>query len=343
MDHERSDVGICAMSDLAEVLKRSNGTLRVFGPCPTCGHRFESRDRKIFCSMVCYHRSDRFKEIVAERATRQTIPDPRSCVYCGATFTTKPSSKRKYCSKICQRRWFAERHDRWVANPQKIALPQAYDEFLSHNELSCIVEGCDWTGQNLSIHVNHVHGISADEFKELAGFNRHSGLVSAELSQTLRDRPYAHLRDNPEETASSLEKMREIAASKNIDKPKGGSRLEHREHSRKQLAERRAAASAVSYKCARCSSLFVKFGLKRNLKYCNTCKADAHYERAIAARFVLKCSRCGAEFRGNRLQRLRMEKGLNIFCMCCRTITRKQQLVEIRRRIQIRGKPNHEE
>ena len=54
----------------------------------------------------------------------------------------------------------------------------SWDEFLAQESLPCIVDGCDWIGDNLSIHANHAHGITADELKESLGFNRHSGLIS---------------------------------------------------------------------------------------------------------------------------------------------------------------------
>ncbi len=286
------------------------------GPCPTCGKAFESRDRKTFCSMICYHRSARFKAIVQERAASQRVPEQRACICCQAEFVVKPSSKRRYCSKICQRRWFAERHDRWVANPQKIALPQAYDEFMVQDELRCIVEGCDWTGHSLSMHVNVVHGIPAAEFKALAGFNKGTGLVSPGLAEALAARPYPHLRGNKEATADKMAEMRVASVAKAGQR--SAPRLEHREHARKNFAERRAGpAPEIAYTCARCSTLFVKAGMRCSVKYCEPCRPLAHTERHMANNNPLVCSECQAGFLGNQRQRQRAQKGRVIFCAPC--------------------------
>ena len=304
--------------------------MRVFGPCPTCGQMFESRDRKIFCSMNCYHRSERFKEITAERAAQQRKLDPRACRQCGEAFTVKPSSRSKFCSKDCSRKYFAERHDRWVANPEKIALPQAYDEFLSKDELPCIIDGCGWAGKHLANHVNLVHGITAAELKELAGFNRSTGLISATLSQALCERPYRHLRANPERIAEQMIEMRSL-----LDDgiPSGARRLQSRERSRKQLAERRASPEAITYTCQRCSAPFVRAGMKTLAKYCSTCRPLAAAERAAAKVAPLVCANCKSEFIGLNAQRRRVERGLPVVCSLeCRQQITKEARVNGRRR-----------
>ena len=83
----------------------------------------------------------------------------------------------------------AKRFDRWIANPQTLALPQAYDEFLTGEELPCLVEGCNWRGQWLSLHMNYTHGVPADEFKRAAGFNLKSGIISGPMREALAQRP----------------------------------------------------------------------------------------------------------------------------------------------------------
>ncbi len=286
------------------------------GPCPTCGKAFESRDRKTFCSMNCYHRSDRWKEICKEKAAAQTIRVRRACRCCGTEFEAKPSARRHYCSKICQRRWFAERHDRWVANPQKIALPQAYDEFLSQDELRCIIEGCDWTGQSLAMHVNLVHGVPAAEFKALAGFNNGTGLVSAELFKVLSERPYSHLHENPEALEARLTTMRtRLREHDGAKRPEA--RLEGREHARKNMAERRAAPPEITYACERCKTLFARVGLKNNTKFCPPCRPLVHAERRAERNTLLACSKCQGGFQGNQSQRLRAARKLVVLCAPC--------------------------
>jgi endogenous inhibitor of DNA gyrase (YacG/DUF329 family) len=111
------------------------------------------------------------------------------CIECGKDTYQKPSTPRKFCSKPCYRSYMAKRFDRWIANPEGMALPQCYDEFLDREELTCIVEGCGWQGRHLSVHVNQAHGIRAQEFKRAAGFNLNTGLVSKPLAQLLSERP----------------------------------------------------------------------------------------------------------------------------------------------------------
>ncbi len=79
----------------------------------------------------------------------------------------------------------AKRFDRWIANPQTMALPQCYDEFMTVDELPCLIEGCGWVGRHLGTHVQLAHGILADDFKRAAGFNLSTGLVGAELHKLL--------------------------------------------------------------------------------------------------------------------------------------------------------------
>jgi hypothetical protein len=126
-----------------------------------------------------------------------------SCLACGKDFEIIPSAaerprtfkkmknkrvyKRKFCSSMCARKYRADRFDRYVANPESLALPQCYDEFLTQDELPCLVEGCGWRGHNLSTHMNLAHGMPAAELKELAGFNVSTGVVSRPMHEYLAD------------------------------------------------------------------------------------------------------------------------------------------------------------
>lgn len=169
------------------------------GPCPTCDLMFKSRDpKKKFCSMKCYTSSDQFKAMLAsnrEKASHPSSIEKRAmcirtgqminCLECGAEVYSKPSAKKKYCGRSCYRAYMAKRFDRWVANPQEMALPQCFDEFMSAEELPCLIEGCDWVGRHLGGHVNRAHGIRADEFKRAVGFNISTGLVCPDLHDKL--------------------------------------------------------------------------------------------------------------------------------------------------------------
>ena len=165
--------------------------------CPVCGKKFQtprSRDR-LFCSTDCYVRSDIFKQTRKKYSEKMAACRiDMTCLYCGkkmsVTFGAKHDHRttrngrvakrsRLFCGRPCYRKHFAERFDRWAQTAASLDMKGlSWDEFLAQESLPCIVDGCDWIGDNLSIHANHAHGITADELKESLGFNRHSGLIS---------------------------------------------------------------------------------------------------------------------------------------------------------------------
>lgn len=149
--------------------------------CDTCGAEFRSyRDRK-FCTMACYWASRRGRRVVEYRKDH--------CMSCGSTIEVRPGvRKRLFCDRGCTREFMAKRFDRWFANPQTIALPQGYDEFLAQPRLPCLVDGCLWEGDDLSKHMNFTHGVSKDDFKRLAGFNVRTGVIGIALYRAMRDR-----------------------------------------------------------------------------------------------------------------------------------------------------------
>jgi hypothetical protein len=171
------------------------------GPCPTCGGRYLSRTEKMFCSLKCYIASPNFKEAhrkgllastspeaIRKRVEKQKTGGDVPCLECGTLFYKKLNETRKYCSTPCYRAHFARRYDRWVANPESVALPQCYDEFLDQEELTCVVADCGWKGKHLTMHMNQAHGIPAKEFKRAAGFNLGTGVISKPLAQALQKR-----------------------------------------------------------------------------------------------------------------------------------------------------------
>jgi len=165
------------------------------GPCPTCGKMFESQTDKVFCSLECYNKSPQFKEMLkanckkGNERTQEIWAKRMQCVcpVCKKEFRAD-KSHRRFCSHLCYRKSKADLFDAWIANPQQIALPQCYDEFMLQDELPCLIEGCEWKGRHLSIHLNNVHGVKAAEFKRAAGFNLKTGLVSPDLFQELSER-----------------------------------------------------------------------------------------------------------------------------------------------------------
>jgi hypothetical protein len=172
---------------------RPRKVLPTHGPCPTCGEMFVSRYLKTFCSLRCYNLSPQFKEMAAANnsivqkgsAHPSYKREIRKCLECGAEFEVIPSRKNKFCSHLHYREYMAKRFDRWIASPQHIALPQNFDEFMTQEELSCLVDGCEWRGRHLSVHVQLAHGILAKDFKRAVGFNLGTGLVNPDLHQRL--------------------------------------------------------------------------------------------------------------------------------------------------------------
>lgn len=193
---------------LADASKRLSTEVPTRGPCQHCGSMFKSRREAMFCDMNCYMASDRYKEVRETARLKSLEPESRmklseankrgadvACLECGTEFyqkrETTSHSKRLFCSRPCYRTYLAARYDRWIANPQSMSLPQAYDEFLDRHELPCLIHGCDWRGVHLSTHVNIAHGIKAKEFKRASGFNLSTGLIGKELAQRLSERAKA--------------------------------------------------------------------------------------------------------------------------------------------------------
>lgn len=77
----------------------------------------------------------------------------------------------------------AKRQHRRIA--PVIVPPADHDEFLAAAVLYCLVEGCRWRGQSLSRHVRE-HGMTAREFKQRAGFNVSTGLVTEAVRERCR-------------------------------------------------------------------------------------------------------------------------------------------------------------
>lgn len=166
--------------------------------CEQCNKPFASKTAKFFCSLKCYTQSKRFRNhylkiaangsaVSAERS-RAKGREIRHCLHCGDGFEVIKSGRKKFCNRLCMRHYLNARFDRWIANPQSIALPQNYDEFLSMEDLPCLIDGCGWRGMHLTIHMNTAHGIPAREFKRAAGFNMQSGIIGSSLQEVLSAR-----------------------------------------------------------------------------------------------------------------------------------------------------------
>ncbi len=264
------------------------------GPCKTCGGMFESRKTKLFCSMDCYMKSKQFQDMLVENiknlnpkcpelsaAMRARIAAKNKkghnvpCLECGTEFYQKRATKtrpvKRFCSTPCYRSYLAKRFDRWIANPEGLALPQCYDEFLDREELSCVVDGCDWHGQWLTLHMNQAHGVRAEEFKRAAGFNLNTGVVSRPLAQALRQRENAGVAVNPYENALALAlAARENGQNMNIRYKS----LEGREHAKKARA---MWGPGPQRTCAGCGKVFQQRTPAGRALYCSIPCRNAHY------------------------------------------------------------------
>lgn len=193
---------------------REGKTLRkgvLAGPCKKCGSMFESRIDKLYCSMDCYTTSDQFREMQSKywkpsESVRASIAEAlrtggtAPCIECGTEFYRKRSDARrgrKFCTKVCYRSYMAKRFDRWVANPEAMALPQCYDEFLDRERLRCVVHGCDWEGLHLTTHMNQAHGLPAADFKRATGFNLSTGVIARPLAEAFQSRARRGVAVNP--------------------------------------------------------------------------------------------------------------------------------------------------
>ena len=210
--------------------------------CPTCEVDFPTYEDRTFCSHKCYLASDFFKEHRQKYSQKMAeARENRQCLYCQADMSLaahllvtqkyadgKTRTPKKFCRRACHRKWFAERFDRVVANYRLLELTMSYDEFLTKEELPCLVAGCDWTGQNLSIHCNHVHGIDAATLKAMVGFNRGTGVVTCETSIKMSNRLVGRQAGDDDIASYATPEMR--------SKPRGPMRPEGRENHRKSAA-----------------------------------------------------------------------------------------------------------
>lgn len=296
---------ICRTAETSQRLRRPKPE---FGPCPTCGQRFESRQPKIYCSMKCYVASTAFRQHV--QALRQfNVPrtkrrEDRACLECGTVFQVIASSPKKFCSQQHYRAYMTKRFDRWIANPQTLALPQAYDEFLTREELPCLIEGCDWRGHWLSLHMNYAHGVPADEFKRAAGFNLGSGIISAPMRELLTQRPQCLHPGTGEELggASALSHVRHYRS------------LEGREHRHKALAIKLAQHGPRRI-CKGCGQSFTQSTPGGRALFCSiSCRDEWYRQQPIKRDWEAPCVSCGRTFACTKGQHTRAAQGLPVCC-----------------------------
>lgn len=319
--------------------------------CPTCEKTFRTRNPdKTYCTIRCYTKSDQFSEMkernrlsindrIRDRIGREPGPVNAVCLCCEGTFVTRCISGvnvKKFCGDVCRRRYYSERFDRFVANPETIALPQCYDEFLTKESLPCLIEGCEWEGVKLAMHVNLVHGISAREFKKMAGFNITTGVVTPELHESMCRRAQNEnfgdfrLADPPRadpETVDpyiSLERIEHLRKGMSLSDAysriaEKNRELYSREPWRKSELSERLKRTKEKHKdiidkvCARdgCGKPFKISVMKTYKAYCSPACAHASYMKREAS---IACDGCGSNFVGNKQQMYLQKYGKKIFC-----------------------------
>ena len=274
--------------------------VQLCGPCKKCGKMFESKRDAKFCSLDCYKTSDQFrahweKNTYLTPKKRQTIAGKRktrkmaNCLECGAEFWQKPCTgkkarKKKFCCTVCYRSYMAKRFDRWIANPERIALPQGYDGFLDRDELPCLIDGCGWSGKFLTLHMNQAHGVKADEFKRAAGFNLGTGVIGRSTAQNLRDRACVGIAAKdmtPEERVATLK-----AALKAITEQKEAGTIyksmEGREHAKKT---RLLLGHGPSRTCIGCGATFTQSTPFGRTLYCTIeCRSKSYKKKYLELR-----------------------------------------------------------
>ena len=251
--------------------------------CQGCGVKFESRRASKFCGMKCYTGSKQFTEMIAESREKSQTPwsiarraeiarrgEGRPCLECGNDVYIKKSEKtKKFCSTVCYRNYMAKRFDRQIAAPEKLSLPQGYDEFLTKDRLPCLIEGCGWEGSHLSLHMNQAHGVIAEEFKRAAGFNMHSGIVSLPLSEALSARPLVGVAKDADLRVLGKENLN----AKKAFKYRSLEGKEHHAKSRSLLL----GQTGPERVCIGCGSTFMQSTPMGLAKYCNKECRREHY------------------------------------------------------------------
>lgn len=292
------------------------GTAPIFqGQCPTCKCSFESKRRKIYCSMKCYIGTEEFKERLrgqADYARKRAILIRTgkeeqesvfiSCLHCGKEKALKPSrGSEKFCSRTCYRKYMTERFDRWIASPQSIALPQAYDEFLTQEYLPCLIEGCEWTGLNLGQHLNFTHGITAREFKRAAGFNLGTGLCTPATSKMLSERPHLALFDGSHFKYDTPPLTRNYSS------------LEGKEHFAKSIAlnKGKIMGQLTCLECGKIDNIIYGAFSKR---FCSVRCREKSRTKNRKINSPHNCYECSSSFIPSYYQNLRILKGYKVFC-----------------------------
>jgi len=204
----------------------------------------------------------------------------------------------------------SERFDRWIANPEEIVLLQAYDEYMLQTELPCLIKYCNWSGKNLSGHVNLAHGIKAKDFKRAAGFNYGTGLVTSDLRECFSKKRVEVIK------RLIAEGIMPMPPGPNNPNSKCGSYISREgvEHMVKSYALRSEEVS-VEAECLNCLSSFRFAKTVSRMWYCSLqCRREYRNKQNKRKLFLVTCSCCKKAFLGSRGQSVRSVHGLAICC-----------------------------
>jgi hypothetical protein len=300
--------------------------MRQFGPCPTCGMMFQSRMPKKYCCLACYTSSPELAARLAANSKKANAAaqiarglEPKDgkeipCLECGTLVYRKPSEigRSKYCSRSCYRKYMAKRFDRHIANPERIALPQNYDEFLTGGLLRCLVDGCEWRGHQLSLHMNAAHGIAKTEFKMMAGFNLKTGVISQPLRDAYSARDYVGVAV----INHFGHKLRSVNP-RQITKYVSRESVEHHIKGRMVAMETK---QPLPVKCSECGNETVQLTPFGRKLFCSVdCRSKAYKRKKQADRKTMTCGVCGMPFDGSYDQQRRLSRGEIVVCsMECR-------------------------
>lgn len=275
------------------------------GVCKLCGGSFESRYPKKYCSMKCYTSDPvtikRLRDMNKKKKKERSVVT--YCLNCEKRHIDKASRKRKFCNRTCMREYFDKRFDRYIASPVTFEKMQCFDEFLNQEELECLVDGCEWVGKNLSMHMNVAHGLPAQEFKKLAGFGMRTGVVSKPLRESLE------AMDHTDRIALLDSYRPHIDPNQNRKKHLSE---EGKERRAKAVALKKSEEFEMTKVCQQCGSEFTihnRYGTRKKF-----CSIRCRNRRRYIERKRLTCCYCGGEFDGNYYQKRRSKKGLPVTC-----------------------------
>jgi hypothetical protein len=300
--------------------------MRQFGPCPTCGMMFQSRMPKKYCCLSCYTSSPELVARLRENSKKANAAaqvklglEPKTgedvpCLECGTLVHRKPSEigVAKYCSRSCYRKYMAKRFDRHIANPERIALPQNYDEFLTGGLLRCLVDGCEWRGHQLSMHMNIAHGVAKTEFKMMAGFNLKTGVISQPLRDAYSEREKVGIA-----ILDNFQGKRMSVNPREVNKYRSREAAEHHIKGRMVAIATKPVQIIACSECGKETMQLTPFGKKL---FCSAeCRSAAYKRTKRANRQRMTCSVCGMPFDGSYDQQRRLERGGDVVCsMECR-------------------------